>query len=54
LSRAIAGNGEQMAKIVVFLPQFIAHWAFSAVYWMDVLRHFAAFIITYRMTGESL
>jgi CarD family transcriptional regulator len=30
-----------MTKISVFLPQFVAHWAFSAVYWMDVLGQFA-------------
>jgi len=42
-----------MAKAGVFLPQSVVHWAFSAVYWMDVLDKFRAFI-THRMTGESL
>ena len=51
--RAIARNSEYKAKISVFLPQFVVHWAYSAVYWMDVLGQFRAFI-THRMTGESL
>lgn len=42
-----------MAKTWVFLPEFVVGRAFSAVYWMDVLGQFRAFI-THRMTGDSL
>ena len=40
--------GENKAKTPGFLPKTVVRWAFSAVYWMDVLRQFAAFITTYR------
>jgi hypothetical protein len=45
--------GENMAKAGGFLPDFVVHRAFSAVYWKDVHSQFRAFI-THRMTGESL
>ena len=44
---------EYTAKVCAFLPQIVVRRAFSAVYWMDVHKHFRAFI-THRMTGESL
>ena len=49
-SRAMANKRQKRA---FFCRNSVVRWAFSAVYWMDVLRQFRAFI-THRMTGESL